>query len=141
MKHATTPLRDKALLARQRALVRKYEELSQYQQMALRDALSLKLEKIVGVEYDIEIEAGESEHELFATVDGLRFLGVREPHGDIYVVWVARCPKCGGEHGGRLLTGITDLGEDLAEFDRTSRIGKHQCTGTPAKTPSETSSN
>lgn len=124
-------LRDAALSAYDRLRRERFEERERYRGMALRDALRLKLERVLGVGYDIAIGAGGSERERFAEIDGLRFLGVRLPDGDVGVVWVARCPRCGEEKGGRFLEALTDLGEEIAQFRLTGRVGGHQCPGVP----------
>lgn len=134
-------LRDVALSAYDRFRAERFGERERYRGVALRDALRLKLERAFGAGYEVVFGASGSERELFAEIDGLRFLGIRLADGDVCVVWVSKCQGCGEEKGGRFLNSLTDLGEEISEFNRTRRPAGHQCAGVASDPPTGTPPN
>jgi hypothetical protein len=111
-------------------------ELKQQQQAILedkrtklRDGLRRKLAEMVGPEHVIELEDEDDPDDLVleAMVENLNFLGFRGPAGEINVILLLPCPKCGQRMTSNPLTRLADLGKELLELEMNGRLSNHQC--------------
>lgn len=122
----------KALIEWKGELEKKQQAILEDKRTKLRDGFHRKLTEIVGPEYAIEIKDAEDGSEdlmLDATVDHLEFIGFRGPAGDINIIFVVLCPRCGHKMTSSPLTRLADLGKDLLQLEMTGRLSNHECSG------------
>jgi len=122
-------LRKRALLAWRHELVWAYQAKEADRQTELRQVVFRKLVSMFGPRHVVEVEAQANavDVEIWAAVEGLRFLGVRHPSGEIQICLVSRCPNCGQEAAGDWLTRLADLGRELADLEEKGKIEGHEC--------------
>jgi hypothetical protein len=129
-------LYNRALLARRRELEVAYQAIEADKQTGLRQGVFNKLALMFGPWHVIEMEAETNPAGVVigATVEDLRFLGLRVPSGEIGIHLLVRCERCGHEMAGDRLTCLADLGRELAELNRKGAIGEHECSETNPQT-------
>ena len=137
MKQATMPLGDKALWAYRQLLDERRTEYRLYQQLPLKEAARLKLEKLFGTEHVIEVEKDDNELVLGAIIEELHFLCLRSEEGDVQVMWLAPCARCGCQMPSQPLTSLTDLGQAILLFGMTRRVNNHVCPSPAAPNSSD----
>ena len=130
------PLGDKALWAYRQLLGERREEYRRYQQLPLREAVRLKLEKLFGTEHAIEVEKDDNELVLGAVIEELHFLCLRSEEDDVQVMWITPCARCGYQMPSQPLTSLTDLGQAILLFGMTRTVDNHVCPSPAAPNPS-----
>lgn len=118
-----------ALLAWRQELMAQAEEISVYKEMTIRDGLRRKLKELFGTGHEIELdtEGGPNDPVLGAVVDGLHFLGIRCEDGRIKITMLIRCARCGHQMPSKFLHNISDLGQQLLEFEMSGILNDHEC--------------
>jgi hypothetical protein len=122
-------LQQRALLAWRRELEKAYQVIEEDKQTEMRRGVFRKLVSMFGPGHLVELEpeAQSTGASTGAVVEGLRFLGLRAPSGEISVHLLARFAKCDGEMAGDRLTSLADLGRELVELRTKGVIGEHEC--------------
>jgi hypothetical protein len=121
----------KALIKWKGELEKKQKATLEDKRTKLRDGLHQKLAEIVGPEYVVKIKDAADDSEdlmLEAVVDYLDFIGFRGPAGEINVILVVLCPRCGHNMPSNPLTVLTDLGRELLRLEMTGNLGDHECS-------------
>jgi hypothetical protein len=128
------PLYQKALLAWRQELMLQRDSMLKDKQAKLRDRMCQKLEEMFGADYPITIEGAHAKDDLVlgAVVEDLNLLAFRDAQGNINIVLLVLCPRCGHQIAGDPLTRLADLGRELLELDMKGTIGDHEC---PADRP------
>jgi hypothetical protein len=127
---SSSPLHYKALLAWRQELERQRKEALADKETPLREALRQRLTGMFGVEHLVELEGRDGDpHDMVlgAKVEGLRFIGFRNRDGDINVVLLEKCSRCGHEMPSNPLTRLADLGRELTRLGMSGVVGEHQC--------------
>lgn len=127
MSNTSTPLREKAQHAYRQVLAEKFQEARLYEQLALRDALQLKVWKLFGGECLIDFEENEDEHVLGAVIEELNFLGIRSSNGGLQLVLVESCACCGYKMTSRPITSLVALGRELLQLKMSGTLSNHEC--------------
>lgn len=129
MGNTSTSLRERAIHAYREVLAEKLRERRLYGQLALRDALQLKIWKLFGG--DCLIDFGDNEDELILSVviEGLNFIGLRSRDGDVQLIFVEPCPRCGYKMTSRSITSLVALGQELSQLEIDSTLSNHDCLG------------
>lgn len=127
-------LYQKALLARRGELVAQRESMLKDKQTKMRDALRQKLTEMFGADYQIEIEGAHAKEELIlgAVIEDLNFLAIRGPGGDISIVLLVPCSRCGHQMPSASLTRLADLGRELLQFEMNGMLRDHECPDAPS---------
>lgn len=128
MGNTSTPLREKAQHAYREVLAEKLRDARLYEQLALHDAVQLKIWKLFGGECLIDFEEDEAEHVLGAVVEELNFLGIRCDDGGVQLVLVESCPCCGYKMTSQPLTGLVALGRELLQLKMSGTLSNHECS-------------
>jgi hypothetical protein len=103
------------------------------EQSPLRDVLRRKLADMFGDDYHVEMDdpGGREESVMFAVIENLNFVAVRQVSGAVNISLMMYCPRCRGEMMSDPLTGLADLGRELLNFEVMGTLGgdRCQCTG------------
>lgn len=123
------PLYQKALLAWRQELKARHDSMLKGKGMKLRNALQQKLAEMFGSDYLIELEGAHAEEEIVlgAVIENLNFLAFRHSSGDIDIVLLVLCPRCGHQMASDPLTRLFDLGRELLQLEMNGMIGEHEC--------------
>lgn len=127
MSNTSTTLRERALHAYREVLAEKLREARLYGHLALRDALQLKLWKLFGGEYIIDVEESLDEHVLGAVIEGLKFLCVRADDADVQLLLIEPCQHCGYKMTSRPITSLVALGRELLQLKINGTLSNHEC--------------
>ena len=127
MGNISAPLRKRALHAYQQVLAEKLRDARLCEQLTLRDAFQLKLWKLFGGDCLVDFEGDEDERVLGATVEGLKFLGIRCSNGDVKLILVELCPRCGHNMTSQSLTSLIALGGELFQLEMGGTLSNHEC--------------
>jgi hypothetical protein len=124
------PLYRKALLAWQDELEKQYKAILEDKQSSLRNGFLKKLREMFGPSHAIEVEGENDPNDmaLSAVIEGLRFLSFRTPAGNINIVFVMRCPRCGHQMPSAPLTRLADLGRELTNLAMSGSLSNHECS-------------
>lgn len=128
MGNTSTSLRKKALHAFREVLAEKLRENRLYGQLALRDALQLKIWKLFGGECLVDFAEDTDEHILSVVIEGLNFIGVRCRDGDVQLIFVELCPLCGYKMTSWPITSLVVLGRELSQLQIGSTLSNHACS-------------
>lgn len=125
-------LYQKALLAWRRELVAQHESALKDKGAKLRDALQQKLVDMFGSDHQIELEGTHANEEIIlgAVIENLNFLALRRNAGDINIVLMIPCSRCGYQMPSEFLTCLADLGRELLQFEMKGTLGEHECPNT-----------
>lgn len=99
------------------------------EQSPLRDVLRRKLAEMFGDDYEVEMEGPSDREEsvMFAVVENLNFLAVRQVSGAVNISLMMYCPRCRGEMMSDPLTGLADLGRALMYYEAKGTLGGEAC--------------
>jgi|SRR5215213_10031274 len=128
MSNTPTPLRERALDAYRAVRAEKLQEARLYGQLTLQDALQLKLWKLFGGEYIIDVEESMDDQVLGAEIEGLNFLGIRRSDSDIQLLLVESCPHCSYKMTSQPITSLAALGRELLQFEMMGMLSNHECS-------------
>lgn len=129
MGNTSTSLRQRAIHAYQEVLAEKLRERKLYGQLALRDALQLKIWKLFGGNCLIDFGENEDELILNVVIEGLNFIGLRSRDGDVQLIFVEPCPRCSYKMTSRPITSLVVLGQELSQLEIDSTLSNHDCSG------------
>ncbi|HYX72218.1 MAG TPA: hypothetical protein VE732_05565 [Nitrososphaera sp.] len=127
MTNTSTPLRERALHAYRQVLAEKLREDRLYRQLALREALQLKVWELFGGEYLIDVEENVDEHVLGAVVEGLNFFCIRAGDADVQLILIESCNRCGYKMTSQPITSIVALGRELLQLEVSGKLSNHKC--------------
>lgn len=129
MGNTSTSLRQRAIHAYREVLAEKLRERKLYGQLALRNALQLKIWKLFGGNCLIDFGENEDELILKVVIEGLNFIGLRSRDGDIQLIFVEPCPRCSYKMTSRPITSLVVLGQELSQLEIDSTLSNHDCSG------------
>lgn len=121
------PLYHKALLAWQRELERQHREALEDKRTTLRDGFLNKLSEMFGPDHGIEMVDNLNETVQRAVIEDLNFLAFRTPPGNIHIVLLVPCPRCGHQMPSGALTRLADLGRELLQLETSGALSNHEC--------------
>lgn len=119
----------KALLAWRGVLAAQHQSMLKDRQTKMRDALRQKLAEMFGSDYPIEIEDAHPKEELVlgVVIENLNFLAIRGPAGDISIVLLVPCSRCGHQMPSAPLSRLADLGRELLQLEMKGTLRDHEC--------------
>jgi hypothetical protein len=129
MGNTSTSLRQRAIHAYREVLAEKLRERKLYGQLALRNALQLKIWKLFGGNCLIDFGENEDELILNIVIEGLNFIGLRSRDGDVQLIFVEPCPRCSYKMTSRPITSLVVLGQELSQLEIDSTLSNHDCSG------------
>lgn len=129
MGNTSTSLRQRAIHAYREVLAEKLRERKLYGQLALRNALQLKIWKLFGGNCLIDFGENEDELILNVVIEGLNFIGLRSRDGDVQLIFVEPCPRCSYKMTSRPITSLVVLGQELSQLEIDSTLSNHDCSG------------
>ena len=126
-------LYEKALLAWRRELVARHDSTLKDKGTKMRYALRQKLVDMFGSEYPIEMEDAHAKEKMVlgAVIENLNFLAFRRSAGDIHIVLMMPCSRCGYQMPSESLTCLADLGRELLKFEMSGTLRDHECPNGP----------
>jgi hypothetical protein len=124
------PLCHKALLAWQDELEKRYKATLEDKQSRLRDRFLKKLTEMFGPAHIIRLDDEDDPNDLIlgAVIEELRFLAFRTSLGDIKVVFLMPCSRCGHQMPSGPLTSLADLGKELTTLSMSGTLSNHECS-------------